>query len=101
MHNMATTSKPQSNVTRAVRVLMADRRVSAERLARVVGIGADSLRSKTSGRRPWTLDETVEIARYFDVPITYLTEPDSWLPSAGPSPDQPSNQDIHLLVGAS
>ncbi len=62
----------QLTVARAVRMLMAGDRLTHEQLGQRLGISADSARSKTTGRRAWTLDEVCELAAYFDVPITEL-----------------------------
>jgi Cro/C1-type HTH DNA-binding domain len=68
----------QENVRRVVRVLMADQQVTSDRLAAALKISAESFRSKKTGRRPWTLDETCALAAYFGIPLSDLIAPPEW-----------------------
>lgn len=68
----------QENVRRVVTLLMADAHITSEQLAVAIGISAESLRSKKTGRRPWTLEETCALADYFGVSILHLVTPPEW-----------------------
>ncbi|GGO59006.1 hypothetical protein GCM10010910_00920 [Microbacterium nanhaiense] len=60
--------------SRAIRILLADRKLSIEALSAGSGISLSTLKRRLLGSTPFTLDEIGLIAEFFDVPIMAVIE---------------------------
>lgn len=60
----------QANVTRAVRILMAQRDIRhQEELADLLGVASTTLSRKMNGARKWTVEDVNDLARVLAAPV--------------------------------
>lgn len=90
MNNHASTQDKRlvSTAAHQLRELLHERRTSQRKLASELGVAPGVIHHRVSGLTPLTLDDIEQLARHFDVPVTYfLGEP-------APSQEQRS---LHLV----
>lgn len=63
------------NVSRTVRVLLADRGMDQNHLATLLGMDKATLSRALTGHRAWKLDDIEALAAAFDLPVSYFFEP--------------------------
>lgn len=63
-----------------IHLLMRRRGIAQAELAPHLGIDQSSMSKKLYGKRTWTLDELLTVARVLDVPITDLLPDDEYAP---------------------
>lgn len=68
-------STPSGKAARAIRAILADRRQSIEALAAGTGLSLSTLKRRLLTRSPFTIDELVVIASFFEVQLADVLTP--------------------------
>lgn len=68
-------STPSGKAARAIRAILADRRQSIEALAAGTGLSLSTLKRRLLTHSPFTIDELVVIAGYFEVQLADVLTP--------------------------